>query len=289
MNQKLKIAATVILYNPGPNVINNIGSYTNWVEIIYAIDNSEKENRVLTKEIADIPRVKYIRAGMNSGIAKAINIAAQTALQENYDLLLTMDQDSKARPKMIANMLAILNYVDITEIGIISPWHITDPDKTPASERLYDEVQTVMTSGNLLNLNAYKESGPFNEQLFIDCVDHDYCLRLIRQGYKVIRSNNAELEHTLGKQTFHKLFGKTKVTNNHPPLRRYYITRNRLYLMAKYKADFPEYYKASKQELIKEFKYIILFEKNKLSKIKMMFKGFLDYKKGKMGKYDDQP
>ena len=287
MKQNLKIAAATILYNPNMEVIDNIYSYIEGVDVIYVIDNSEKQFIEFARKLEKLDKVKYVHNEINIGIAKALNTAAQIAIDEKYDLLLTMDQDSKAQPKMIATMLNSLNDVDLSKVGIISPYHITGTKKILTAERLYDEFQTVMTSGNLLNLNAYQKAGPFNEELFIDCVDHDYCLRLIMRGYKVIRSNRAIMKHNLGNQTFHKFFGKTKVTNNHSPIRRYYIARNRLYMMAKYKSDFPEYYKASKQEIIKELKYIVLFEKDKFPKLKMMFKGFLDFKKGKMWKYND--
>ena len=287
MKQNLKIAATIILYNPNLEVIDNIYSYLHDIDVVYAIDNSEKENPEFIKKLNAIKKVKHINNKGNLGVAKGLNIAAQIAIAEKYDLLLTMDQDSKAQPAMIATMLSILKDVDLSDVGIISPCHITGTNKIPATERVYDKVQTVMTSGNLLNLNAFQKAGPFNEELFIDCVDHDYCLRLIMRGYKVIQSNKAMIKHSLGNQTQHKFLGKSKITNNHPPFRRYYIARNRLYMMDKYKKDFPEYYKASKQELIKEFKYIILFEKDKFPKLKMMLKGFLDFKKDKMWKYND--
>lgn len=268
-------------------VIDNIYSYIDDVDTVYAIDNSRKGSLKFIKKLKEIDKIKYIHSERNLGIAKGLNMAARMGIKENYDLLLTMDQDSWAQKKMIINMLNVLNFIDISIIGIISPYHLTKAGTMPTSQMLYNELQTVMTSGNLLNLILYQKIGPFNEELFIDCVDHDYCLRLNMQGYKIIRSNNAMLEHDLGNQTFHKFFGKIKATNNHSPIRRYYIARNRLYMMRKYKNDFPEYYRASKQELIKELKYIIMFEKDKSKKVKMMIKGFIDFNRGNMGKYNE--
>jgi rhamnosyltransferase len=45
----------------------------------------------------------------------------------------------------------------------------------------------VMTSGCLTNLAIWDESGGFSDELFIDEVDHDYCLNVRRHGYRVVR------------------------------------------------------------------------------------------------------
>ena len=39
-----------------------------------------------------------------------------------------------------------------------------------------------MTSGNLLNLKIAEKIGDFEEKLFIDEVDHDYCYRIRRKA-----------------------------------------------------------------------------------------------------------
>ena len=70
---------------------------------------------------------------------------------------------------------------------------------------------------------------------------------------------------------------------NHNPIRRYYITRNRHYLYDLYKDDYLDYcaleLSRTKHELIK----IILFEKDKIKKLKYIYKGYRDYKKGIKG------
>jgi rhamnosyltransferase len=55
-----------------------------------------------------------------------------------------------------------------------------------------------MTSGNLIHLTAHKIIGGFNEKLFIDYIDHEYCPRLHINGFSVIRANKAMLFHKVG-------------------------------------------------------------------------------------------
>ena len=155
-----------------------------------------------------------------------------------------MDQDSRATPKMVTTMLGCLDRMEIEQdrVGIITPFHMAESDPTPAQGGC-EEVLTAMTSGNLLNLAVYRQTGPFLNDFFIDYVDDEYCLRLNASGYKVIRCNDAVLEHSPGNITAHHYRGRTVYVANQNPLRRYYMTRNRFCVIEKYRSHFPEYCK----------------------------------------------
>ena len=90
--------------------------------------------------------------------------------------------------------------------------------------------------------------------------------------------------HSLGEsQSVKSIFGKFN-TSNHSALRRYYMTRNRFYIWEKYKDLNSFTLNRDKKLFKKEFIKIILGEKDKVNKIKMVFKGYKDYKKGIRGK-----
>jgi len=59
--------------------------------------------------------------------------------------------------------------------------------------------------------------------------------------------------------TKHFLFNRAYYTTNHSPDRRYYITRNTLYVIKKYGEIFPEYVKWEKDIFLSDLKNIILF------------------------------
>ena len=227
------IAALVVLYNPDQNVIGNIQSYINQLSMFYVVDNSELYNNKIIETIKSFSISKYIFNGENLGIAKALNIGAEEAIKDGFKFLFTFDQDSKAAPGMIEKMIDFLGENDYSSIGILSPFQDNKGYKKPPNNKI-TKVSNIATSGNLLNLDAYKQVGPFLDKLFIDYVDVEYCLRLNNSGYKVIRLNDAILIHNLGnivKRRF--LFRKVAVTN-HSPLRLYYKTRNRFYVLRKY-------------------------------------------------------
>lgn len=280
MTGTLRMAGVVVLYHPAPEVIANIGSWAGQVDVIYAVDNSEGEISPVVSAVARLEKVVLIRNCRNVGIARALNIGAEKAIEEGYGYLLTMDQDSAAAPDMVALMLECLYGLNTTRIGIISPFHVTRSEHLPGQETCQD-VMTPMTSGCLLNLAAYRDVGPFRDELFIDFVDNEYCLRLSKRGFKVCRANLARLEHSVGDTRKYGPF----IATNHSPLRRYYKTRNRFLVFREYAGYFPGHCLFDLVRLVKEIASIVLFESEKENKLLMMWRGWRDFRQGKFGKY----
>ena len=277
------IAGVVVLYNPDQNVIGNIQSYISQLSMFYVVDNSEVCNNKIIETIKAFNNSKYIFNGENLGLAKALNIGAEEAIKDGFKFLFTFDQDSKATPGMIETMISFLGKHDYSSIGILSPFQDNKGYKKPPIKKI-TKVSNIATSGNLLNLDAYKQVGPFLDELFIDYVDVEYCLRLNNSGFKVIRLNDAILMHNLGnivKRRF--LFRKVAVTN-HSPLRLYYRTRNRFYVIRKYKYKFPLFSIYNFSRLFMETLKVVCFESERIEKIRMMIKGYSHYKKNNFGK-----
>jgi len=280
-----KIAAVVILYNPELSILENIKSYIDQVEKLYVVDNSEASNESLIQEIKSFSKIEYIPNKYNIGIAAALNIGARKAIEKGFDYLLTMDQDSETPPRMVANLLNCFS--EDLKIALVSPLikHQTGRNIIQSTEKVCEQIYTAWTSGNLLDLNIFKLSGGFKEELFIDYVDHEYCLRLNKMGYKIYRCNKTFLKHNLGKiEEINLIFRKVYPTN-HSALRLYYRTRNRFYVKKIYKNIFPEFFKQDDKDFWKSFLKIILFEKKRIKKIKFMLQGYHDFRKNIFGKY----
>lgn len=154
----LKIDGVVVLYNPEENVIENIKSYINEVTRLYIVDNSEQKNTKLLTDIKNISnKCNYIDNHGNQGIAQALNVGAKLAIKHSATWLLTMDQDSKFKDGSLNILVNYLRNNDTSKVGIISPYHLTinKTDTYKKENKVIDKL-TVMTSGNLLNLEAYK-------------------------------------------------------------------------------------------------------------------------------------
>ena len=276
----IRIAAVVVLYNPSDENIKNIDNYIDSVNKIYVIDNSEDD----ISRLDSTKKIEYIKLCDNKGIAYALNLGAKKAIKEGFTYLLTMDQDSSITSSIVDMMKKFLNNnIKDKKIGLISPYQDIDSKNDILNGDVEDMVE-VMTSGNIINLEAYQKIGGFKNWLFIDCVDTDYCMNLHKHGYKVLRLNSIVMKHKLGNLVVHKLFGKEYPCYNHNPIRRYYIVRNNLYINQMYKDLYPDYCAWLLRVQKGQVKRIIVFEKNKINKLKMMYKGYIDFKKEKKGK-----
>lgn len=288
----MKICGVVVLYNPDDKVIDNIKSYLKPLDKLFVVDNSPLPNN--NKDQFKDKKMEYISNGGNKGIANALNVGAKEAMKLKADWLLTMDQDSSFQEGALEKMISFLKELKDNQImsealglnydklGVLSALQRTGLNENDKLEGI-DYPLVVMTSGNLINLSIYKEIDGFKDWFFIDAVDFEYCLNVKKNGYEVVQMNTAELNHNLGDIKRKKIFGKTVFVTNHSAIRRYYITRNRHYLYDLYHEDFLEYcaleLNRTKHELLK----IILFEEHKLDKIKAIYRGYRDYKKGKTG------
>lgn len=283
--KKCKCAGVVVLYNPDVNVRRNIRSYLDDLAFLVVVDNSDIPDVKLITDLKKNKKIIYVSHNGNRGIAAALNAGAEIAMRRKCDYLLTMDQDSAASKGMLKGMIAFLDSVDDDSIGIVSPVHDDNRNIAVTSDSAATEVTTVMTSGNMLNLKAYKAAGPFMEKLFIDYVDIEYCLRLRAAGFRIIRYNAARLAHRLGDTFRFKFMGISGYTTNHSPLRRYYISRNRWYVVWTYFLRFPGICWRIIRGEMKDIIKILVWERQRGRKILMTIRGVIDFIRGRYGKY----
>jgi len=281
-----KYAATVVLFNPCDRVLDNILTYYNGVEILFIIDNSEEPNNNLILELKKLKKIFYYSFNCNKGIALALNFAASLAIKDGFEFLFTFDQDSNFDNGFFENYIASINFLDLEKIGIITPFH--DMNKFNSNSNLPETTNllTVATSGNLLNLKIFSELGGFLEKLFIDYVDNEYCLRINKNGYKIVRLNKILMNHSLGELSVKRILGNKISITNHSPIRLYYRIRNRLYVISKHYLYFPKYSFLIFRLIFSDIFKVVFFEKNKRLKLKMMFFGVMHFFQSKYGKYN---
>lgn len=285
-----KVAAIIVSYNPDSNLFDSINLLLNQVEKMIIVDNGSKEKYVKYIKSINEDKIEIILNKENLGIATALNIGVRKALENGYEWILTMDQDSKASPDMVKKMFNVYNSINREErkdILSIFPNFVDERIQSieeNSNMNSYEYVDADITSGNLLRKEVFEKVGFFDDSLFIDLVDTDFCMRLNEKGIKMIKIRDAVLYHSLGEsKTIKGILGSFN-TSNHSALRRYYMTRNRFYIWEKYKGLNSFTLNRDKKLFKKEFVKIILGEKDKVNKIKMVLRGYKDYKKGIKGK-----
>ena len=283
-----KVAAVIVTYNPSKGFEGNIKAINKLVDETIVVDNGSNDEKInMLNDLKD--RVSLIKLNENKGIAYALNRGIEYAEDKGYSWVLTLDHDSIPDEDMLKSKINTYNSLSEDEkqqIVMITPKHIEEKSTEDlVNEQDYEYVLTEITSGALTKTSYYKEN-KYDEKLFIDLVDHDFCLNINRGGHKIIRVNNAILKHNLGESKSYNILGITITPTNHSPVRRYYMTRNRYYIWHKYNSDFPQWVKKDKMRFISETIKIIFFEKDKINKLKMIIKGKRDYKKGIWGAYN---
>lgn len=290
------VAAVIITYNVENDFKERINRLKGKVDEIIVVDNGSKAETInMLNELEKEVTVIYLED--NKGIASALNKGIKYSIEKGYNWILTLDHDSIITDNMIKNMLTCyegLNNELKEKVAMLVPVHVEEKEYQNGSNineekasNSYIEVLTEITSGALTKAEIYKNVGMYDEKLFIDLVDHDYCLSLNKKGFKIIQVNNATLIHNLGESVRKSILGLKMIPTNHSSLRRYYMSRNRHYIWEKYKEDFPSWVLTDKRRFITENLKIVLFEDNKIEKFKYIKRGIKDYRSNIFGKFNN--
>jgi rhamnosyltransferase len=282
------LAGCVVLYNADRSIIKNIESYLNFLTVLYVVDNSDDIDRDLVNDLCLLSsNIIHIPQYSNIGVASALNLSAQLATKEKFNWLLTMDQDSYFHQTDFFNKRTGIDLND--KIGLIAASYTNEYDRWQKEYSAeFNEIHFAITSGNIINLKAWSEVGGFEEKLFIDEVDHDYCLKLRQNGYKILISREIVMGHQIGEFYPDDLNGGTanKKRILHRPVRYYYMSRNVLYLCKKYFFTDFKFVLARFYYLIKSLTKIILMYPDKLTYLRFFFAGIKDFALSKYDKYD---
>ena len=272
----MNLSIIVVLYNALPKAYIFDIEQCN----VIIVDNTPNRNLAIGGE-----NITYIPLMDNLGIAKALNEGFMIAKSKGAEWVLTMDQDSD----LPSNMIEVYhNFIVETngKIGLLAPQINMYKGENKKVFNSYVKIDEAITSGSLINCKAYNEVGGFKDELFIDGVDFEFCWNLKKHGYSIYQLNSVVMQHQLGETKEYKLFGKHLFyVTNHNFIRRYYMTRNSLYIRYLYADIMPKPSILESLGIVSLFK-IVFFEKDVIRKFKAIKLGQQDFKNNKFGKYD---
>ncbi len=232
----MNIFAIIVTYNPD---WSNIDSLTNILLMnnirTIVVDNGSDYIKNTTDGI-----IKPLN--FNYGIAYAQNIGIKQALLNGAEWIIFFDHDTTIDQNFINQLKFVLEntknliiapiFIDkrrrfiypIVYINKNGTRHKINPiPNTPAFN-----TTVAISSGTAVKSELFYKIGLFDERLFIDYVDTEWCLRCMSKNVKIAIQPSLQMEHTIGDKIINLILIKIPV---HSPKRRYYRIRNSILLL----------------------------------------------------------
>jgi rhamnosyltransferase len=249
-------------YRPDDAILAGVRSLTPQVDSVIIVDDGSPEGQAgVLASLQDDTGVEVVRRPRNEGIAAALNAGIRLALERGADFVLTVDQDTELPGHYVSDCVTAFRIADpATRLGVVCTDRVNGQPSIP--EHYTPEglglVREAIQSGFLISAECLAECGLFDERLFIDCVDTEYCLRIARHGFRIAVGPGTDITHSLGEQAPLRPFGIARrgadgrplTYEYHGPMRRYFITRNNVDLYLRYARIRPRWVlSAIKREL----------------------------------------
>jgi rhamnosyltransferase len=146
-----------------------------------------------------------------------------------------------------------------------------------------------MTSGSLIRADVFAKVGFYDEAMFIDYVDFEFCLRLQRGGFTIVNAPQVTLCHELGAVQTRTLLGWRISVRVHSAWRYYYIMRNRVVLLLRYGWAFRRWALRDASWIPLELGRMALLEDQRGAKLRCALRGLWDGLRGRTGRHPQFP
>lgn len=272
--------ALVTLYFPDENVKTNITQLSRFVDKVVLLDNTpDSDNSVL---FSRINKTEYVAYKENLGLSLAFNRYLKTLSENCY--IIFFDQDSFCPEDLVEHLKEDYQTCcdNLGRKGIIGPAYFEKnanrlmiPKQKKLIEKGIYEVKSIITSGMFTEFDVIKSVDFWNDEIFLDMADWDFCWRVLKSGFFCCLSTNVILSHRLGKSVHHIAGIKVK---EGAPFRVYYQTRDCLYLLNKKYVPLKFKIRFILMLTVRPILHLIFLSDRK-KRIHYFFKGISDYKK----------
>lgn len=281
-----QICAVLVTYHPDAGLPDRVNRILEQAGGLVIVDNASGEQaRAMLRMIASSSSVSLVLNPANWGIARALNLGVEKAAAAGFEWVLLLDQDSSVDPGMLGALIAIrAAFPEPARLAVLGAGFDEAQNTAPPGHVPWQEVESVITSGSLIPLAVHAAVGPFREEFFIDYVDSEYCFRARAKGFRVVKTTQALMSHTIGDPTRHDVLWMSKWTTNHSADRRYYIARNDTVMLREYGGyRYGSWALKSLGRRVRTCKRILLYERSKADKIAAVSAGWWDGVRGRMG------
>jgi rhamnosyltransferase len=245
-----RIAAAVVVYRPDAELLLGLlRSVASDLAGIFLFLNSPLSADLveLCRAAATPAPLQVLGSGANVGLGQAYNEAARAARAAECDLLMLFDQDSSPSPGIPGRLAAALSEAQrrLGPVAVIGPRPVPPepgadyefPLITPhvatsgcTAESQLQEIAFVISSGSLIDLDAFLEIGPFREDFFIDGIDIEWGFRARAHGFRSVMALREAMPHRFGRGLVPIPLLNVRLTRQ-PPERIFTYARNQIMMM----------------------------------------------------------
>jgi rhamnosyltransferase len=291
----MSVLAVIVTFNPKPEqLLGLIQAIEKSVNRILIIDNC---SQTPLPTLIHSQKIDLIFNENNMGVGHAYNQAIARALNYEEEFIIFFDQDSEPDVYLIKHILGVYmeQITNGNKVAAIGPSYYENNSGhasvfkkrgwvrmvTIETNNTVIEVDHLISSGTMIYLNALKEIGIFEEHLFVDYVDTEWCIRAKNAGFQLLGCKSAIMNHTIGLSSINFFNRKTVVCE---PIRVYYKARNAVWLARSQRISLN--WRVILISLtIKLFVINVLLPSNKFTRIGFFIRGVFDGIANRMGKY----
>lgn len=242
--------------------------------------------------LAGRERVDVIVNARNRGLAAALNQGLARLQAEGFGWFLLLDQDTVVGGSLVAGLAeAYQTFPERDRVGLLVP-NYRNRAGGPAAYREdvpFSVVPAAVTSGSLVSAAALAEAGPMREDLFIEGIDTDFCLRVRARGRVVVASGPVLMTHGAGEATAHRFLGRTVLVTHHSAFRVYLQYRNVTWALCTHYRTDPAWARRSVLGLLKRAVLIACFETGRWDKACALLRGTWHGLRGRLGAAEAGP
>lgn len=271
----MKFGLGITLFYPEPDALIYLEELSKFFQKVYVFDNSPTNDSYSDKIL---PEFMYYYSGTNRGLSVAFNCFLKDAVQDEIDYLLILDQDSLYKITALRGLMQEIEEAPIDADVAIRACYALEIHKAVGvkPENRIEEVEEVISSGSFINIHTVKKHNlSYDERLFVDYVDYEFCKLIRRKGLKILRYMEYVMPQQLG------YYYKNRVC--HSAIRHYYMIRDVGYYHDKFYSRPATELKVLKRYL-KDI-WVCVHEDKIWKKILYATRGYVDHLRGMTGEY----
>jgi rhamnosyltransferase len=281
------VTAIVVTYEPEPQALGRLLDRLAGDRIaVMVVDNGSRFDVAGLVAGRRQAGEQVLPLGANLGIAAAQNRGIEAARATGSEAVILFDQDSLPPPGMVevlATALEALRSAGLrpAAVGPVPVDARLAPHRAPGAAGPH-AVDHLIASGCLIPLAVLDEVGLMREDLFIDYVDIEWCLRAATRGHRCYQVPAARMAHEFGSPV--TVLGRAYTS--HSPMRHYYLFRNTVWLWRQASIPLGWRFRAAPR-VVARLAFNAVFARPHREQWAMMLRGLGDGLAGRLGRRHD--